>query len=115
MTCSGRYVKSEKRTGTVCAILLVKAFVAAMAALLFAGTVSAQSTFGTIVGTVKDAAANVLPRAEVLLSNRGTSASRTAVADPTGNYTFNNLEPGSYQLLVEAPGFEKAQIATLDL
>ena len=115
MTCSGRYVESGKRIGTVWAILLVKAFVAVLAALLFTGTVSAQSTFGTIVGTVKDAAANVLPHAEVLLSNRGTSASRTAVADPTGNYSFNNLEPGSYQLLVEAPGFEKAQIATLDL
>jgi Carboxypeptidase regulatory-like domain/TonB dependent receptor-like, beta-barrel len=115
MACSCRHVKSEKRIGTVWGILPVKAFVAVLAALLFTGTVSAQSTFGTIVGTVKDAAANVLPRAEVLLSNRGTSASRTAVADPTGNYSFNNLEPGSYQLLFEAPGFEKVQIATLDL
>src|SRR5467141_2151703 len=115
MTCSGRHVKSGKRIGIVWAILLVKAFVAVLAALFFTGTVSAQSTFGTIVGTVKDAAANVLPRAGVLLSNRGTSASRTAVADPTGNYSFNNLEPGSYQLLFEAPGFEKAQISTLDL
>src|SRR5258706_15014307 len=105
MSCFGRHVKSRKRIGIVWAILLVKAFVAVMVALLFTGTVSAQSTFGTIVRTVKDAAANVLPHAEVLLSNMGTSASRTAVADTTCNYSFNNLEPRSYQLLVEAPGF----------
>ena len=115
MTCSFQRSKSAKRTGTVWGMLLVQAFVAVTAMFLFTGTVFAQSTFGTVLGTVKDAAANVLPHAAVSLSNKGTSASRTAVADPVGNYSFNNLEPGSYQLLVEAPGFEKAQIETLDL
>ena len=75
----------------------------------------AQSTFGSIVGTVKDSSGAVIPGATVMLTNIGTAAERTVVTDQHGDYSLVNLNPGKYQITVSAAGFEKTDFSDLDL
>ena len=75
----------------------------------------AQSTFGSIVGTVKDSSGALIPGATVSLTNTGTGAERTLTSDQHGDYSFVNLNPGKYQVSVSASGFEKTDFSDLDL
>jgi hypothetical protein len=75
----------------------------------------AQSTFGSIVGTVKDSSGAVIPGATVMLTNSGTAAQRTVTTDQHGDYSLVNLNPGKYQITVSAAGFEKTDFSDLDL
>ena len=54
----------------------------------FAATLQAQSTFGTILGTVKDVTGAVVPGATITLTNKGTTAQRTATSDGSGEFTL---------------------------
>ena len=68
----------------------------------------AQSTFGSIVGTVKDQSGSVVPGATVTLVNTGSSATHTTTSSASGNYEFLNLDAGIYQVTVAANGFKDA-------
>jgi hypothetical protein len=68
----------------------------------------AQSTFGSIVGTVKDQSGSVVPGATVTLVNTGSSATHTTTSGASGNYEFLNLDAGIYQVTVAASGFKDA-------
>jgi hypothetical protein len=76
---------------------------------------SAQSTFGSVVGTVKDSSGALVPGSTVTLTNAGTGAERTVTTDQHGDYSFLNLNPGKYQVTVMATGFEKTDFSDLDL
>src|ERR1700761_3365579 len=76
---------------------------------------AAQSTFGSILGTIKDASGAVIPDASVTLTNTGTAAQKTVVTDQHGDYSLVNLNPGKYQISVSASGFEKTDFSDLDL
>ena len=65
----------------------------------------AQSTFGSIVGTVKDQSGSVVPGATVTVVNQGTSAKHTVMSNASGGYEFLNLDTGTYQVSVQANGF----------
>ena len=76
--------------------------------LLFASpAVRAQSTFGTILGTVHDGSGAVIPGATVTLVNTGTMAQRVVTTDGSGSFVFSNIDIGNYSLSVLAQGFEK--------
>ena len=75
----------------------------------------AQSTFGSVVGTVKDASGALVPGSTVRLTNAGTAAVKVVTSDEHGDYSFLNLNPGKYQVSVTASGFEQTDFADLDL
>lgn len=75
----------------------------------------AQSTFGTIVGTIKDSSGALVPGASVRLINSGTAAEKTVTTDQHGDYSFLNLNPGKYQITITANGFEGTDFSDLDL
>lgn len=76
--------------------------------LLFASLAAlAQSDRGTITGTVLDPAVAVIPNANVTARNIETGAVYASVSTSTGNYTLEQLPAGSYELTVEAQGFNK--------
>src|SRR3981189_1596088 len=85
--------------------------------LLIFATVSAfaQSTFGAFVGTVRDPSGAVIGSAKVTAINKGTDARRTTLTESGGSYDLVNLEPGAYQLEVEAPGFQRGVFPNLEL
>jgi hypothetical protein len=68
----------------------------------------AQSTFASLVGTVKDASGGVLAQCIVTVENTGTSARRSTLTDSGGSYNIPNLEPGPYTIKMEASGFQVA-------
>jgi hypothetical protein len=77
---------------------------------LAASRLAAQSTFGTILGTVHDSSGALVPGAQVTLLNTGTTATRTMTTDANGNYAFKNIDVGRYSLTFTAPGFEKESL-----
>ena len=85
--------------------------------LVAASTVSlrAQSTFGSILGTVRDANGSLLEGAQVTLVNTGTTAARSAVTDAGGNYAFKNIDVGTYKVTIAAPGFQAESLPELSL
>jgi hypothetical protein len=80
-------------------------FLAIVLAATAAGSLNAQSTFGSILGLVRDETGASLQGARVTLQNTGTQAIQEAVADSSGDYAFRNAEVGSYKITIAAPGF----------
>jgi hypothetical protein len=66
----------------------------------------AQSTAGSISGTVTDASGSAIPAAQVTLTSLATSATQTVTTGGDGLYSFVNLNPGDYRLEVQKDGFK---------
>ncbi|MGA9668005.1 MAG: TonB-dependent receptor [Terracidiphilus sp.] len=66
----------------------------------------AQSTYGTLTGTIVDATGAAVPGATVTLINRATEEKQVQSSGDTGLYSFVNLNPGEYHLVVEKTGFK---------
>ena len=67
--------------------------------------IEAQSTYGTIAGTVTDASGAVISGASVEAADQLTGVTRKVSADAGGHYEFLNLDPGVYTITVSAPNF----------
>jgi hypothetical protein len=96
-------------------LVVVRLLIACCLLVLAAAPAFAQSTFGEILGTVHDSSGAVVQGAQVLLSNTGTNATRTAVTDGNGTYAFQNIDVGTYTLTISAPGFEKESLPAIAL
>jgi hypothetical protein len=86
-----------------------------MAILLSASCVIGQSTFGSVVGVVKDPAERTIADAQVTLTNLDDHAQRNTSADSNGAFEFVNLKPGHYELVAHADGFSDYKISSLQL
>lgn len=75
----------------------------------------AQSTFGSVVGTVQDATQAVVSGAAVTLHSLDDNSDRVATSSSTGDFGFVNLKPGRYSVSSKAMGFANAQVAAFDL
>src|SRR5438045_8506141 len=64
---------------------------------------AAQSLTGVITGTVKDEQGGALPGVTVTLE--GKTGTKTATTDAGGAYRFVALDPGSYAVPTQMPGF----------
>ncbi len=85
----------------------LKKFIAASAfALLVAANLPAQSIYGTLTGIISDPSGAVIVGATLKLRDEQSGSQRDTVANSDGYYTFVSVPPGSYQLSVEAKGFE---------
>src|SRR5271170_7323958 len=94
--------KSFERSFAVLALGLCLCLVA----LLTGSPVSAQSTFGSLSGTVTDSSGSAIPAAQVVLTSLATGATQTLTTGGDGLYTFVNLNPGDYRLEVQKDGFK---------
>ncbi len=84
--------------------------IASLLLVVALGHAAAQSTYGTILGTVHDSSGAVVQGAEVTLTNRGTAATRTVVTDEAGDYSFRNIDVGTYAITLTAQGFQKESL-----
>ena len=64
----------------------------------------AQSTLGSISGTVQDKDGGHVPNATVRIHRADNNSDRTLTTDSNGTYNTLNLEPGLYDITVEATG-----------
>ena len=71
------------------------------------GLVSAQSSTGTIGGTVMDERQAVVAGATVTARNVDMGFTRTATSDGEGRYKFVSVPIGAYEVTVEAANFAK--------
>ena len=60
---------------------------------------------GIIVGTVTDVNNDSVPGATVALAGSALKDPRTVVSNDNGSFQFNDVEPGTYQVIVSAQGF----------
>ncbi len=75
--------------------------------LMYSSPVQAQSTYGTISGSVVDSSGAAIAAAQVTLTNLGTSEKRIQSVGNDGLYEFVNLFPGRYRVDVEKTGFKR--------
>lgn len=73
--------------------------------ILFLVTNISLAQTGAIAGQVQDAAGRPVPGAKIVLQNRKTGSSRTAVADGEGKFSFDAEDASQYQLSVNSNGF----------
>ena len=66
----------------------------------------AQSTYGSIAGSVTDTSGAAVTDAKVTLTNLGTAEKHTQSSGSDGLFTFVNLFAGQYRIDVEKPGFK---------
>ena len=62
-----------------------------------------------VQGVVQDPSGAGVAKAQISLVNSATGVQKTTTSDPSGNYRFVSLAPGSYKVVVEATGFSKAE------
>ncbi len=77
--------------------------------VLCAGAIIAQTTSGSITGTVVDPQQSAVANATVTVTEEGKSYSLTAVTDGEGRFVFPIVPPGTYTLSIEATDFKKQQ------
>src|SRR5690349_24847356 len=85
--------------------LLLAALVLALPALLSAQTTVAA---GSIQGTITDPSGAVVNAAQVTISNKANGQTVHVRSSSAGTYTSGALQPGTYTVHVEAPGFKTA-------
>ena len=59
----------------------------------------------SVSGTVTDPAGASIPSAKVTIIQSETGAQRTGISDAQGRYSFLQLQPGTYRMMAQAPGF----------
>ena len=89
-------------------------------------TINAQSSVdGAIKGTVANANKEVVPGADVVVRNTQTNKEVLGHTDDSGGFRITQLEPGTYSVAVNSPGFapfnsnqvvvEVGRVTTLDI
>jgi hypothetical protein len=80
------------------------------ALMLFIAVTSAgaQTVGATMTGRVTDPSGAVIPGATVTITNTGTAAARSVLTGENGLYRSVNLQPGTYDIAVDLPGFSTA-------
>src|SRR5580693_5072667 len=61
---------------------------------------------GTVAGIVKDQTGAVITGAKLTATNTAQGLKNRTTSNPRGEYVFPSLPVGTYDLLVEAPGFK---------
>ena len=84
--------------------------------LLSAATVSfAQTTDANLIGTIVDATGALVPGATVQATSEATGVQSGTTADSNGQYRFNNMMIGRYDVSASAPNFASAVVKGVQL
>src|ERR1700731_1667874 len=85
--------------------------------LLFAVTSLShgQDTNASLSGTVIDPTSAAIPGAKLTLTNEATGFQLRFLSDAAGEFNFNNLTPGTYDLAATAVGFKSTNQKGIEL
>ncbi|MDR3698767.1 MAG: carboxypeptidase regulatory-like domain-containing protein [Candidatus Sulfopaludibacter sp.] len=78
-----------------------------VAAVALTSWAIAQNATGTLDGRVTDASNAAVPNANVTVENQATNVHWTQVTNAEGRFYQRYLQPGTYRVSVEKPGFQK--------
>jgi hypothetical protein len=74
--------------------------------MVFAGVnAGAQALYGSLVGNVVDETGAIVPGATVAITQKETNQTREQSTPANGAYSFPNVAPGTYDVVVTLPGF----------
>src|ERR1700681_161290 len=76
--------------------LLVVAWIVSAAVSMFG-----QAVNGTLLGTLTDSTGAAVSEAKVTATEVSTGIARATQSNPSGNYVFPDLSPGTYSVLAE--------------
>jgi outer membrane receptor protein involved in Fe transport len=74
--------------------------------LMIVGSAFAQTEIGRISGVVRDPSGAIVPNVTVTATSVGKQTSQTVTTSANGAYQFLSLQPGTYEISVNAPGFQ---------
>jgi hypothetical protein len=77
--------------------------------MLVCNFASGQTTQGRILGNITDQSGAVINGARITITNTETGISRDTTSSTSGDYLASALQPGVYQITVEAPAFKKSE------
>jgi len=91
------------------------AIVAIGCALMLPTSLRAQSTFGSIIGTVQDSSGAQMAGVAVKVRNLNDNSTRATLTDNSGEYQVLNLRPGPYEIVASMESFRSATVQSLTL
>ena len=74
-----------------------------------------QAVNGTLLGTITDSTGASVDGARIVATATSTGAIHESTTNDSGNYTFPDMQPGTYSITIEAKGFKKATQQSIDL
>ena len=93
--------------------LISKLFILIFAALLAPEAFS--QTAAKVGGVVSDQAGGVIPGAQVRIISAATAAERTTTTSDQGYYSFQQIQPGVYNISVTNQGFKTTKIDAIEI
>ncbi|HUS06897.1 MAG TPA: carboxypeptidase-like regulatory domain-containing protein [Bryobacteraceae bacterium] len=88
---------------------------ALVALTLTQAPLNSQTTFASITGVVTDASGSAVPSARIVATNIETNIAVQSASNESGNYTIPQLQQGTYNVRVIAPGFKAFTAANVTL
>ncbi len=85
-------------------------FMLVLVAFLLPVAVFAQTSNGTIVGTVTDQSGAVVPKVAIKAESTLLNVTRETTSDSAGTFRLESLSPGTYSVSFEASGFDIYQV-----
>jgi Carboxypeptidase regulatory-like domain len=95
--------------------MLAKAIMILLVITLSAPWASAQSTFGDVVGVVKDQNQGGVPGAQIVITSVDDGSQHQTMSDADGAFHFVNLKADNYDLVATAAGFADFKISSAHL
>jgi len=86
--------------------LIRRTLFAIVLALVGVATAAAQTSNGTVIGSVTDTTGRAVVGATVTVVSTDTGAARTTLTNQEGTYRIESLMPGTYDVSATATGFE---------
>jgi hypothetical protein len=83
--------------------------------LALTGSIAAQTITSSITGTVLDPSGLSVIGAKIRLVEQGTGAERESVSGERGTFVLGSLQPGGYDLFVNAEGFKRYEMRSVKL
>lgn len=104
----GGEMTNGKNVFRIARVLLLGLFLTVVA---FPAHLNAQSSDGTLAGTVTDESGAAVPKAAVKAISAQYGTLHETVSDDVGAYRMDALQPGTYSVTFDAPGFAELQVA----
>ena len=79
--------------------------------LALAGNAAFGQTLGSIDGEARDGTGAAVSGVTVTVTNQGTNASRAAITNEAGAYSFPSLAPGTYEHVAVSAGNARSSAA----
>src|SRR5499427_1986818 len=78
-------------------------------------SVFAQTANATLGGTVSDSTGALIPGVSITATNTATGIVSTVISNEAGAYQFASLQPGTYDIKAELPGFQTSAAKSFQL